>query len=733
MRGDSRLTLRHPGAPHIHPSSFFQRSLPIVRSAVAFGWFLLKYGLVAGLIGGALALPQLFRRVDEVVRRQIEAKLAQHYAGLKVSVRSAELVEGKGIAVRGLKIVAPGLEKPYCDLLCVEEMYLSCRTELEELLKGEPEVEWMVLRRPTLRASRLADGTWSTAALLPLPTPSRKSPAVEIDDGTIELCTPGGTRAVREINVAIAGSGDTGEPSGNPRMRAFHGTFAGDLLRGAEIEGQIDPHQPRWTVRGSVASMAISPELREALPPEWAAPLAHLGSLRGDARLDFQARYDPGEEVPLDFSVSVHLVQGRLDDPRLPHPLSDVTATADLDREGIHLRRFSARCDQAALELSGRQSGYGECAPRMLEGEIKQLPLDDSLVDVLPDALRKQWFHYLPSGQVNADFKLGYDGRRWKPELVVRCQDASFTYHKFPFRLEHVRGTLELKDDVLTANLTGYSESQSIRLAAEIQDPLGAPCGWITAKGERLPLDKKLLDAVPEKAQAAIRSLEPRGTIDFSAKVWRDRPDEPWHRWLAAELGECAIRYKPFPYPISAIRGTLEMLDDHWTAHQLEGANDTGAITCRGYLNSPAGCTCGLGGPTFASRTSSATRCRRRCNGSGTISARRGPSIFARPRSFTSPRAATSASPSRPSRNARRPRSSRSVSPIASTGFKGCSTIATDGRPWRASARGTTTWRWPPAARAISYPTGAGGSASTTSPSTASASTASSSRPSRRC
>ena len=63
--------------------------IPIVKSAVDFGWFLLKYSLVAGLIGGALALPQLFRRVDEVVRRRIEAKLAQHYAGLKVTVHAA--------------------------------------------------------------------------------------------------------------------------------------------------------------------------------------------------------------------------------------------------------------------------------------------------------------------------------------------------------------------------------------------------------------------------------------------------------------------------------------------------------------------------------------------------------------------------------------------------------------------------------------------------------------------
>ena len=332
---------------------------------------------------------------------------------------------------------------------------MSCRTELEELLKGEPDIEWIVLRRPTLRSSRLADGTWSTAVLLPLPTSHRRSPTVQIENGTIELCTPGGTLPLRELNLAIAGVGEPAEQGASPRMRSFHGTFTGNLLQEAEVEGEVDPHRPRWTIRGSVASVAISPELRDALPPEWAAPLVHLRSLRGDARLEFHARYDPEEETPLDFAVSVRLAQGRLDDPRLPHPLTDVTATVDLDRAGVWVKRLSARCDQATLEMSGRQSGYDEHAPRTLQGEVRQLKLDDSLVDVLPDAIRRQWFKYLPNGQINADFKLDFDGRQWKPELTVRCQDASFTYDKFPFRIEHARGTLELKDDVLAASLTG--------------------------------------------------------------------------------------------------------------------------------------------------------------------------------------------------------------------------------------------------------------------------------------
>ena len=117
-----------------------------------------------------LYLPHLHRRVDEEIRRSIESRLAQHYAqhqpDLQVTVRSAELVRGKGILVRGLKIRDRGIEGPAGELLHLDEVFLTCGTEIDELLKGEPEVTEVVLRRPTLRVARRADGSWSAARTL---------------------------------------------------------------------------------------------------------------------------------------------------------------------------------------------------------------------------------------------------------------------------------------------------------------------------------------------------------------------------------------------------------------------------------------------------------------------------------------------------------------------------------------------------------------------------------------
>jgi hypothetical protein len=68
--------------------------------------------LLAAIIGVVMAVPYLYRRVDEQIRRRLEEKLAQHYTGLKVKVDSAHLVEGEGIEVRGLSLLEPGVEGP---------------------------------------------------------------------------------------------------------------------------------------------------------------------------------------------------------------------------------------------------------------------------------------------------------------------------------------------------------------------------------------------------------------------------------------------------------------------------------------------------------------------------------------------------------------------------------------------------------------------------------------------
>jgi hypothetical protein len=565
----------------------------------------LKCSLLAGLIGGVLYLPHLHRRVDEEIRRSIESRLAQHYAqyqpDLQVAVRSAELVRGKGILVRGLKIRERGIEDPAGELLHLDEVFLTCGTEIDELLKGEPEVTEVVLRRPTLRVARRADGSWSAARLLPFPRSGRRSPEVRVEGGTIEIADPPNAPLVlRDVTCTMAATADPGttgdagqlDPSQpddpqtrpNPHLRKFSATFVADKLRQVQVSGLVDPHRPQWSIGGSVEGLDISPELCEVLPAELGAKLASLGSLRGQGKLDFSASYDPDAESPFQFHVAGKLTQARLDDPRLPHSVTDIRADFACDNRGWEVRDLFARSGQSELQLSCRRDGYGAKSPLRVKASVHDLNLDPKYVDLLPEVLQNQWYRYLPSGRIHADVDLSFDGASWRPDVTIQCLSVAFSYEKFPYRLEGSRGTIQLRKDVLTAQLTGYTGSQPIRVEVEVHRPFSGSYGWLKARGDDIPLDEKLLAALPKPTRAVVRSLEPRGTIHFAGRLWRDQPDEPLHRHLVVDLNRCGVRYERFPYPIGNVRGTLEMLDDQWTFRDLTGTNDTGQLTCEGSL-----------------------------------------------------------------------------------------------------------------------------------------------------
>jgi hypothetical protein len=255
-----------------------------------------------------------------------------------------------------------------------------------------------------------------------------------------------------------------------------------------------------------------------------------------------------------------------------------------VDNGGYTIEDFAARSAQASLRMACRASGFGPTSPLALSAEVRQLDLDRALQNILPPGLHEQWYKYLPAGELDADVQLSFDGQAWRPEIAVRCLNVSFTHHKFPYRLEHGKGTLDVKGDRLQMSLTAYAGSRPVRVTADVARPFADSAGWIEVQGDDLQIDESLLAALPEKPREVVRSLDPHGTVNFYARMWREKPGEPMHHHLLLAANGCSIRYQKFPYPISDIRGTLETFDGAWSFRNLEGSHDKARITCEGRL-----------------------------------------------------------------------------------------------------------------------------------------------------
>ena len=135
---------------------------------------------------GALAAGgYLYFRLDDEIRRQVQQRFANHYVNFDVHVGSARFDSERGIAIDNLSLTPKTADGSTAEpVISIGEMYLAGNLRIEQLLTNQMQIDDIVVRHANLRMERQADGTWNTAALLPLPHFSEQSPRLTIEDAS---------------------------------------------------------------------------------------------------------------------------------------------------------------------------------------------------------------------------------------------------------------------------------------------------------------------------------------------------------------------------------------------------------------------------------------------------------------------------------------------------------------------------------------------------------------------
>lgn len=556
-------------------------------------------------------------KLDREIRNRIEQKLRDHYQGLQVNVRSARRLENRGIEVRGITIQEAGgayaqpAGKAYAQpagkntapmIAEIEEAIIHCDTSLPELLTGLPKIQRIDIRRVKLRAERKPSGVWNVSHLFPLPSVGGQAPAATITDGTLEIIDPSQVNTtpltLRNIELTIgsataqaAHEPNTAHAPPDPKSLSLkiHGSTAGDHFERVDFEGTWQPFAGSWELRGAVEGLEFSPRMRAALPREAGALLAPLSSVRGRTYFSFHVTNPTTEQrkqqqAQMNFVVHGRIAEGRIDDARLPDPLTDVEATIRLDPRGVWIDDLTGRCGPAHLQVTAELQGYSLSSPCTIDLTAERLNLDRLTPAQLPASLQKIWNEFSPRGIVDVQTRLVSDGKRWMPSFGVRCHNLSVQYQRFPLRLTDGTGTLQLQDDHLKVRVEMIGGGKIINCQAEIDHPGPDFSGWVevSSHGGPLAIDDRLLHALTPQAQGIVRKFQPRGAVSFLAKVTRPTAAAPLRRELTVSLHDLTIEHELFRYPIDRVNGTLQMLDDDWTFHRLTGKNDSGNISAYG-------------------------------------------------------------------------------------------------------------------------------------------------------
>lgn len=580
-----------PPLPSNRPG-FFTRLLHAVKG-------LLILAVVLAL--GVFAFKQwALHQIDEKIRLKVQTDLQTHYQGLKVSVLSARRVEGKGIEIRGITIAGVGgRDAPI--LVYIAEVSAQCDTQFPDFISRTPVFRELEVRGLKLRAVRKENGTWNLADLLPLPRRDGPCPRATITEATIEIVDPqqvsDSNLTFRDIRLtvtpqALPSSATTSKakPSAsNATLLRIQGTLAGDHLELVEIDALLNPITGSWEMRGAVEGLEFNPRMRSALPRELGTLMQPLSSVRGRTHFGFHVTHGGGKTpagaLPrVLFTIDGQIAEGRIDDARLPDPMTDVEATIHCDNETVRIEDLSARCGQTIIEnLNAEITGYLPNSPASIHLIARNVELDRVPVTSLPLAARDAWVKFSPRGHVDLEADLRFDGQQWQPNWTARCIDLSVLYDRFPFRIGDGKGSIVLKDGRLTADVRFLGGGQLVRCAADIQNPGSNYTGWIEVKSAGpLMLDERLISALDEKSQKVVRAFHPRGSVSFAGRIDRHPRDMREHRNLTLMLHNCTVQHDQFSYPIDKVSGILKYTDGDWLFSELSGRNDTASIVGSG-------------------------------------------------------------------------------------------------------------------------------------------------------
>ena len=584
----------------------------LVSAGEFLRWLLLLLLITACL--GLAAMQWIQIRLDEVIRQHVEKRFRDHYSTLAVSIKSARRLPQGGIEIRGISIADPTDAGGPTLLAHLDELRVDCDTRLDQLLAADREVRQLVVRRLVINATRLTDGSWDAARLLPLPKFGPRPPPVVIESGKVQLREGAGETQRRwgfhDINLRTRprtiGASD---PAQLPRLE-FEGHFSSDVVSRVQCRGEFDLASNDWTATGTANQLRLSPETFAQLPTGTSTKLALLQSLQGTADFAYELSSGPVSGLPFAFKVKGRFA-GQIDHQQLPRPLRDVQLPFWFDNHSLTVNEASAQFGGSTLSGSYHRGGWSEGSPCSIHLVARRFVIDQALRGALRGDWQRQWDRFAPAGVVDAEAILRFDGNRWLQKVTVDCLAGSFAYEKFPYRLTDVQGRIECREDRILIGssdqkIRGLAGGSVVEIGGTIENPGGEATGWIDVQTlEPIPLDERLIEALPDKAEDpgsprgksprdVVRSLHPQGSIHVSARYGKDAAAQPLQKQLSLKMHNCSIWYDKFQYPIYEIGGEVAMENDRWTVKELRGANDSGVIDCNGNWHSEATGGCQL-------------------------------------------------------------------------------------------------------------------------------------------
>lgn len=544
-------------------------------------WWAACLAVLAG--AAACAVYAYVRLVSpEAVRRQVAEQLAERLQGAVVSVGSASLSLWGGIAVRDLRIALRD------DPARNEVAYVPTATfhyDAERFRRGRVIIVAIDLVQPQVRAVRGVDGRWNVARIRCVPRPDEPLPAITVKRGRVRVEDAVAWPRLPAVEIGDVSLSVRNDP---PEALQFSGSGRGAGGGTVEVKGSRALRSGEASVSVQAMSVAVDSALLKRLGAYWPAMQQDAQHLRGTATVRTQLMYRPAAARPWTVAARAQLSNGRFSHPQLPLRLEDVEASAAWAEGTLTLERLTARSGAALVELRAEVQTAGpepEFGGTLL---VAHLPVGPALFAHLPAGLKKIEADFAPAGPVQLAVRFARREGRWSQYAVIRPEDLSISFVKFPYPVEHITGTLEqeldpARDvDVVRMDLAGLAGQRQVFIRGDVTGDGPAAAVAVRIRADNVPLDDRLRAALPPRQQRLAASFHPIGLADVDVSVSRAAGGHEFANTYRIRFHGASARYDEFPYPLEEVSGLLEIRPEGFEFSDFRGTHKGGEVRTHG-------------------------------------------------------------------------------------------------------------------------------------------------------
>jgi hypothetical protein len=587
--------------------------------------------LCLSILGGGIWFAYTYVTDSETAARMIKNYASRYLPGSNVEPGRVRLRPFVGeLTLNNLQVYQHDTTFP-----TVRVPYLKIVVNPKRLLRGELELRQISVVQPSLRLYHRRDGSLNLQGFLADPWPGpylENTPPILIEHGTLAVVPDeegqpagpsSGTLARPGEAVSSPGS-DRGVPAPTPVSPAaspgvmvlrdvslkieqvegmlfrFEGSAQGDSLDRLQIGGSVDLKTGRTTLSGKLTGLTLSDAVRRRIPREARPAMKALGLTGGVVDVELKrASYDP-KGAPgdrLHYAMGAWLRDGIWECPRLPFPVNKVSALISAEDGLITIERAEGSSGRTTLRARGAiNAGDPGREPMELHVELLDLELDwrrnSRLRSHTPPEYDELWDVFKPSGIVDAriDLERTLPGGPVELGTKVICKDVAANYRHFAYPIDHLRGQLELKKNVLTVDVQTLSVGgRPLRLKGTINNPGVDAVVKLELWAESVPIEAPLLKAFRPEVRKVVNQFSPRGTVRAHAQISRQpmagRPEGLIA--IDAEIDPCElceITWAKLPYPIRNLTGRFELHPNRWVFRDVRGRNGEATIKASGEV-----------------------------------------------------------------------------------------------------------------------------------------------------